>query len=191
MRRVRAARTEDTEKFLRFARPGKPCCVTRMNDEAREIIAKLGLGPLPQEGGWFRQTWVSPERLAGGRAAGSAIYFLVTPADFSALHRLRTDEVWLFHAGDALEHVRLGPRAGEAVVTRLGGDVRAGEVPQLVVPGGGWQGARLAAGGTKGWALLSCTMAPAWEEKEFELGQREALAREFPAALTQIYALTR
>lgn len=162
-----------------------------MNAEARKIIDHLGLAPLPQEGGWFRQTWQSTELLAGGRATGSAIYFLVTPADFSALHRLRTDEIWLHHAGDALEHVMLRPAAATATISRLGGDILRGEVPQLVVPGGVWQGARLMADAPRGWALLSCTMAPAWDEREFELGQRAALEREFPSATTQIHALTR
>lgn len=162
-----------------------------MNTEAQAIITRLGLAPLPNEGGWFRQTWVSGERLANGRAAGSVITFLVTPEDFSALHRLKTDEVWFYQAGDALEHVMLEPGAGAGRVTRLGGDVLAGEVPQLVVPGGVWQGARLAAGGRRGWALVGCTMAPAWDEREFELGGRAGLAGEFPRARAQIDALTR
>ncbi len=165
--------------------------VGAMNTEAQKIIAQLGLTPLPQEGGWFRQTWLSREQLPDGRAVGSAIYFLVTPADFSALHRLQTGEIWLHHAGDALEHVILNPGTATAVISRLGSDVLAGEVPQLVVPGGVWQGARLAAGATRGWALLTCTMAPAWDEREFELGARSTLLREFPAAATQIHALTR
>ncbi len=67
----------------------------------------------------------------------------------------------------------------------------AGEVPQLRVPGGTWQGARLAEGASRGWALLSCTMAPAWDEREFELGQRESLAKDYPSVLPQIHALTR
>ena len=162
-----------------------------MNTEAQAIITRLGLAPLPNEGGWFRQTWVSGARWADGRAAGSAIMFLVTPEDFSALHRLKTDEVWFYQAGAAVEHVRLEPGGGAARVTRLGGDVLAGEVPQLVVPGGVWQGARLAAGGRRGWALIGCTMAPAWAEAEFELGSRAGLAGEFPGARAQIDALTR
>jgi predicted cupin superfamily sugar epimerase len=160
-----------------------------MNEEAKQLVARLGLERLPHEGGWFRQTWLSAVRLADGRPAGSAIYFLITPGDFSALHRMKTDEVWLFHAGDAVEHVTLAH--GGAQVTRVGGDVAAGEVPQLAVPGGVWQGARLAQAGTRGWALLSCTMAPAWDEREFELGQREPLALEFPLARAPIEALTR
>lgn len=162
-----------------------------MNTEAQAIITRLGLAPLPKEGGWFRQTWVSGARWADGRAAGSAITFLVTPEDFSALHRLKTDEVWFFQAGDALEHVRLERGGGAARVTRLGGDVAGGEVPQLVVPGGVWQGARLAVGGRRGWALIGCLMVPAWDEAEFELGSRAGLAGEFPGAQAEIEALTR
>jgi predicted cupin superfamily sugar epimerase len=189
VRRVPAEHTEDTEK--RFAPRGKRCCVTAMNDEAKRIIEKLGLEPLPDEGGWFRRTWQTPETVSPGRAAWAVIYFLVTPEDFSALHRLETDEIWLFHAGDTLEHVMLNPADGAITVTGLGGDVLAGEKPQVVVTRGVWQGARLATGGTRGWALVSCSMAPQWVEHEFALGAREALTREFPAAHAQIAALTR
>ena len=161
-----------------------------MNDEAQKIIARLGLAALQTEGEWIRKKSLREERLASGRAAGSAIYFLVTPEDFSALHRMRTDEVWHFYAGDALEHVQLDPRDGAVRVARLGGGL-AGEVAQLVAPGGVWQGARLAADATRGWALVGCTMAPAWDEREFELGRRDALGREFPSAREKIEALTR
>ncbi len=168
------------------------CCVVRMNAEAEAIIKKLGLVPLPHEGGWFRRTWQTPETVSPGRAAWAVIYFLVTPEGFSALHRLETNEIWLFHAGDALEHVQLDSANGAVTVTRLGSDVLAGETPQVVVPRGVWQGARLAAGdGGRDWALLSCTMAPQWVEHEFALGPRAALTAEFPAARDHIDRLTR
>jgi predicted cupin superfamily sugar epimerase len=189
-----------------------------MNAEAQKIIARLGLAPLPHEGGFFRQTWLSKERLANGRATGSAILFLLTPADFSALHRLETDEIWHFCAGDPVEHVQLHSHDGSAQLTRLGPDAWT-DTLQLVVPGGAWQGARLAlshaeglalssadefAPGepgmaasrlprtpSRGWALLGCTMAPAWEEKEFTLGRQEELIRYFPAQAALIRALSR
>jgi len=81
--------------------------------------------------------------------------------------------------------------SGDVTVTRLGGDLMAGDVPQLIVEAGNWQGARLIEGGTRGWALVSCLMVPAWDEQDFELGQRAALIRDFPTAQNQIEALTR
>jgi len=185
-----------------------------MNAEAEKIITQLGLAPLPVEGGFFRQTWISRERLANGRAAGSAVYFLITPEDFSALHRLKTDELWHFYAGDPVEHLQLDPRDGSACLTAIGSDVAAGQHPQLTVPGGVWQGGRLAlspaeglaedsAGRAalrprpgqpskvRGWALLGCTLAPAWDEREFSVGQRTELLRDFPHEARLIVALTR
>lgn len=154
-----------------------------MNDEARRMIAELGLEPLPHEGGFFRQTWRSAE--------GSAILFLLTETDFSALHRIAQDELWHFHAGDAVEHVQLTAVDG-ARVTRLGAHVLDGERPQVVVPRGTWQGARLARGaGARGFALIGCTLTPPWDERGFELGRAVELARGFPAAAEWVRALTR
>lgn len=161
-----------------------------MNTEAAAIVARLGLAPLPLEGGFFRRTWTGPASAPGARSAGTAIYFLMTPDPdgFSALHRLDTDEVWCWHAGDAAEHVQLG---APPQLTRLGGDALAGETPQLVVSAGAWQGARLAPGGSRGWALFTCTMAPGWADAAAAYGRREALRAEFPAATAWIDALTR
>ena len=162
-----------------------------MNAEAARVVTKLGLLPLPYEGGFFTQTWRSSVLLPGGRSTGSAIYFLVTPSDFSALHRLRTEELWCFHAGDPVEHCQLGSAASKAHCTLLGADVAGDQTAQLLVRSDVWQGARLAPGGTRGWALMSCFMAPAWDEREFELGARPDLLRDFPAAAEQIHGLTR
>lgn len=162
-----------------------------MNVQAARIVETLGLIPLPHEGGFFAPTWSSAAELASGRRAGSAIYFLVTPAGFSALHRLRTGEVWCFHAGDPVDHCQLGNDGRGTKVTRLGADVLHGQTPQVAVNGGVWQGARLALDGAVGWALMSCFMAPAWDEREFELGSRADLLREFPAASVWIHGLTR
>lgn len=166
-----------------------------MNESAAAVIARLGLSPLLNEGGYFRRTWSSPTRLPNGRAAGSAIYFLVTSDEFSAFHRLSTDEIWMFHAGDPIEHVQLKPGSPAPRRTLLGPDFAGGHEPQLVVPGGVWQAARgmplAAAIGACGWSLVSCVMAPAWDEREFTLGPRAELLREFPEAAQWISLLTR
>lgn len=153
-----------------------------MNAAAREVITALRLEPLPHEGGFFRATWRN--------ATSSAILFLLTPEDFSALHRIAQDEVWHFHAGDPVEHVQFDAAAGGVRRHRLGPDVTRGDVPQLVVPAGCWQGARLAAG-HQGFTLLGCTVSPPWEERGFALAERAALTAEFPAHAAMIHALTR
>lgn len=153
-----------------------------MNAAAREVIAALRLEPLPQEGGFFRATWRN--------ATASAILFLITPEEFSALHRLAQDEVWHFHAGDSVEHVQLDSRSGAVRALRLGPDVKRGEAPQVVVPAGVWQGARLCAG-PHGFALLGCTVSPPWEARGFELAERDALQAAFVDHHEIIRALTR
>jgi predicted cupin superfamily sugar epimerase len=165
-----------------------------VNAEARQIISRLGMKPLPAEGGFFAPVWTSPVTGPGGRALGSAILFLITEADFSAFHRLKTDEIWHFHGGDPAELVRLGPEAGSGGAVVLGADITGGQAPQVVVPAGVWQGARIRdprVAGARGWTLFGCTLAPAWDEREFELGARDALLAEFPAHADLIRALTR
>jgi predicted cupin superfamily sugar epimerase len=119
------------------------------------LIERLGLTPLPVEGGHFRQTWLSsdalradglPERYGRAKPAGTAIYYLLTSDrdSFSALHRLPTDEVYHFYLGDPVEMLLLHPGGASDVVT-LGSDVLAGQRVQFVVPRGAWQGSRLVA----------------------------------------------
>jgi predicted cupin superfamily sugar epimerase len=153
----------------------------------QNIIGRLGLAPLPREGGWFRQYYLSPEHDATGRPRASAIHFLMSPAEFSALHRLRTPETWTWREGTPVELLLLGPENGTGRLVLLGPDATRGEVPAVTVPGGIWQGARPLGA----WSLVDCTMAPAWDETEFELGTRAELERAFPGWAEQIRALTR
>lgn len=172
----------------RFALPREAINIRPMPSSAAEIIATLQLEPLLPEGGFFRRTYTSAATSLDGRAVGSAIYFLITPTGFSALHTLTTDELWHFYAGDPVEHLMLAPD-GAVTRTVLGVDFARAHRPQLVVPGGVCQGARLAHGGA--WALLGCTLAPAWDDREFTLADRAALLVRYPAATDDIRALTR
>jgi len=183
-----------------------------MNEEARSIIARLGLEPLQGEGGYYVRTWAGAsgaprpagelaegavaggEPLAGAqRAAGSAIYFLITQESFSALHRLPNDELWHFHAGDPAELLMLDPRTGMKRLAVLGPKVMEGQEPQVAVPGGVWQGARIKPdpAAVRGWTLFSCTLAPAWDPSDFELGRTASLLEAFPSEARWIRALTR
>jgi hypothetical protein len=119
--------------------------------DADDVIAALGLEPHP-EGGWFRETWREP--------AGTAIYYLLRAGERSAWHRVDLTEIWHFYAGGPLE---LELRPGNRHV--LGGDVLAGQRPQVVVPAGGWQ----AAAPLGDWTLVGCTVCPAFGFSHFEL----------------------
>jgi len=164
---------------------GRP--LTPDNFTAAEVVRLLRLEPLDQEGGFFRRTAESGTVLPDGRRAHSVIYSLFTPEAFSAMHRLGSDEVGCFHAGDPLESLRLGTDGGGAWV-RLGLNVAAGEKPQDVIPAGTWQGTRISAGGR--WALLSCIVAPEFVWRDFELGNRESLSTAYPEFAEGIGALT-
>src|ERR1035438_4456524 len=131
--------------------------LTRVNERgmtAEEIISLLKLKPHPKEGGFFAETYraeeaipqgVLPQRYAGPRAFGTCIYYLLTSATFSAMHRLQSDEIFHFYLGDPVEMLQLSPDGtGQTVV--LGSDLRAGMQPQIIVPNGIWQGSRLMAG---------------------------------------------
>lgn len=158
----------------------------------------LDLEKHPEEGGWFRETWRSQETapadvlVAHGapRSVGTAIYYLLTPDTFSEMHRLPGDEVFHFYAGDAVDLLRLDPD-GSSRIERLGNDLGAGERPQVVVPGGVWQGSALAEGGTHGFALLGTTMAPGFDFADYERGGFEELAAGWPERREHLLRLTR
>jgi predicted cupin superfamily sugar epimerase len=157
-------------------------------DDIRRI---LRLEPLPQEGGFFRETYRSAMRMqsASGdeRAASTAIYFLLTPGIFSALHRLPGDEVFHFYLGDPVEMLQLLADGTSRTVT-IGTDVARGMRPQVVVPGGMWQGCRLRENGR--FALMGTTMSPGFDPHDFETGARAALIAAYPSERNRIIALT-
>ncbi|MEU5546649.1 cupin domain-containing protein [Streptomyces sioyaensis] len=156
------------------------------------LIDFYGLAPLPREGGRFRRTWEGPER-PDGRPEGSAIVMLLTaePGDFSALHRLPTDEIWHFYRGDPLTLFLLpdGSAGGRGRTVVLGPDVLGGQHVQFTVPAGTWMAAEVADGGA--WTLFGCTMAPGFTFEDYEHGDAAELAARFPREAARITALSR
>ena len=124
------------------------------------------------------------------KVVGTAIYYLVTgsPDGFSALHRLRTDEVYHFYLGDPVEQLLLHAD-GRSEVVVLGHDIAAGQRVQHVAPRDSWQGTRLREGGR--WALLGTTMAPGFDFQDYEAGDRATLSTAYPHEAARIAALTR
>lgn len=128
---------------------------------AHEVIARLDLKPHP-EGGHYRETF-RDSHIVAGRAASTAIYFLLARGERSHWHRVDAAEIWHYHAGSALT-LRIADHDGERTI-RLGADLTSGELPQAVVPAHAWQ----AAESTGDWTLVGCTVAPGFDFATFEL----------------------
>ena len=124
----------------------------------------------------------------GNRSASTAIYFLLTEGDFSAFHRIRSDEVWHFYHGDALEIFEL-LEDGSIKLHRLGKNLERGEVFQSIVHAGHWFASRLAAGGK--FSLAGCTVAPGFDFSDFELAEKKKLLGEYARHRELILSLIR
>ena len=163
-------------------------------DEVKQI---LQLEPLRVEGGFFRETYRSrwqvseeylPEGTSGSRSIATAIYFLITPETFSALHRMPGTEIFHFYLGDPVVMLQL-QRDGSSQTITIGPDLAGGQRPQVVVRGGVWQGSRLAPGGK--WALMGTTMSPGFDYADFHIGDREELMAQYPRVAEMIRQYTR
>lgn len=166
--------------------------MTVPDDFGQRVIERLGLEPLPVEGGLYRQTWrlELADELPAGAVVGTAIYFALTddPDSFSAMHRLGEVEIWHFYCGDPVQLLLLEPD-GSVQRPVLGADVLGDQVPQVVVHPGTWMGGALAPGGR--FALMGTTMAPGFTPATFETGVRDQLVDGWPTASAEIERLTR
>jgi len=167
-------------------------------------VELLGLVPLPDEGGYFRETYRSGEKIPSnalpgrylsrdcGRNHSTQIYFLLAPGVVSLVHLVQSDEVFHHYSGDAVEQLQIFPD-GSANVAMIGNDLERGERPQVVVPRGVWQGCRIresgGAGATAGYAFLGCTVSPGFEWADFRLGSRAEMLALCPNATDQVRAL--
>lgn len=165
---------------------------------ANDVIKKLGLKPLPEEGGYYLETYRSQDdglpadcfgiKSDKARNISTAIYYLVTPEEFSSLHRIRCDEIFHFYAGDPVEMIQIN-EAGELKKITLGPKVLDGDQPQVIVPKGVWQASKLKNGGS--WALLGTTVAPSFEFEDLEVPSREELTQIFPQHNDEIIKYTK
>ena len=137
---------------------------------AADVIRLLALAPHP-EGGHFRETFRDARTVDGGRAASTAIYYLLAAGERSHWHRIDAVEIWHWYAGAPLA---LSIADGTEVTTvQLGNELASGQRPQAVVPAGAWQEAT----SLGAWTLVGCTVAPGFEFASFELAKGEL----FPA----------
>lgn len=162
---------------------------------AQDWIDALNLQPHP-EGGFFAETYRSSLNISsrdlggsfnGSRSASTAIYFLLRAGDISHFHKIASDELWHFYAGDALD-VHIITETGDHEVFKLGSNPENGEQFQACVPAGLWFGSCVADGGS--YALVGCTVAPGFDFEDFEMAERAALVKKHPRHKEIIHRLT-
>lgn len=171
---------------------------------AEEVVRVLGLNP-HREGGYFLETYRAEQKVStayGKRAAATSVLYLLTHTGPSRFHRLRSDELWFYHSGALTELVLLRPvertQPGKAEVSPFLPEQKiiGPGSPYALVPAGWWMAARVVVDGQAGrqgvvdWTLVSCVVTPGFEYEDFEMGEREALLRDFPAAREMVLALT-
>lgn len=162
----------------------------------QQLIQQYNLQPHP-EGGWYKETYKSdeyisgstlPERFGGSRVFSTAIYFLLEQGNFSAFHRIKSDECWHFYAGDPLV-VYVMQLNGRLDIIHLGNDIEKGQVFQFVVPANCWFASRPAPGST--FCFVGCTVAPGFDFTDFELAKASSLTALFPQQKVIIEELCR
>ena len=150
-----------------------------------QLIQQYNLQPHP-EGGWYCQTYKSdeqitaeslPQRFGGNRAFSTAIYFLLEKGNFSAFHRIKSDECWHFYAGDPLD-IYIIHQSGELEQISLGKDFERGQKFQHVVPANCWFGSRPAPGSN--YCFVGCTVSPGFEFDDLELADANSLSIVYP-----------
>jgi len=167
-----------------------------MISKHKNIISKLGLIKHP-EGGFFYETYrsslIAPKELQNSskfleRNICTAIYFLITSDNFSAFHRLSSDEIFHFYDGASVEFVQISPD-GKLTSSIFGNDVLNGENPQILVQKNHWQGLRVK--DDNSYALMGCTVSPGFSFEDFKMGEREYLLKEFPKLKDTIMRYTK
>lgn len=160
-------------------------------NQKNELIERFGMMSHP-EGGAFVETYRSsllvPNHEANERAASTGIYFLLGRGEFSAFHRIKSDEMWHFYTGDSLRIIEIS-LTGDLKETRLGINFAEGELCQYVVPAGAWFASTPVEGGTNGFSFVGCTVAPGFDFSDFELAEEVELTQTFPQHTATIRSL--
>lgn len=148
-----------------------------MNEHIQNLIQQLDLLPHP-EGGFYKETFRSEETcLDGTRNVQTAIYFLLTSENVSHFHRIKSDEIWYFHAGSPLVVHTLTDQGHTQHL--VGNDILNGQTPQLLVPKNTIFGSSVLE--KDSYSLVSCSVAPGFDFVDFELFTKADLMKDYPA----------
>lgn len=151
----------------------------------QQLVKHYEMLPHP-EGGYYKETYRSnemlqksslPARFTDKRNFYTAIYFLLEQGNFSAFHRIKSDECWHFYAGQTLL-VHVIDVQGNLTTTRLGNDIFANETFQFLVPANCWFASEPAP--ESSFSLVGCTVAPGFDFEDFELAKANTLIQQFP-----------
>jgi predicted cupin superfamily sugar epimerase len=154
-------------------------------------VEHLKLNPHP-EGGFYKETYRSKEAIhpsynkSASRNLATGIYFLITAGNFSAFHRIKSDEMWHFYTGSPLVVHVITPD-GEYSTLHIGLDLEKGQTPQAIVPAGAW----FASESSGEYSLVGCTVSPGFDFEDFELANKERLTETFPTYSATIERLTK
>jgi predicted cupin superfamily sugar epimerase len=164
---------------------------------AEQIIRLFDMKSLTQEGGYYVETYRAAEQikkaaltvnLSGDRNIATAILYLLTSDTFSALHRLKSDEIFHFYLGDPVTMLQLHTDGRSEIIT-LGNDILNGQKIQIIIPKNTWQGAFVNEGGQ--FALMGCTVTPGFDPDDYQQANREQLVKQYPSRKDLITRLTR
>ncbi len=156
------------------------------------LVQKLELLPHP-EGGFFKETYRSVlnyENELGKRNLCTGIYFLLEKGNFSAFHKIKSEELWHFYEGASVEIIMLYDDE-KLEIKKLGKNLQENEHFQVLVPANVWFGSRIVFNDNEDFALVGCTVSFGFDFEDFELAEREFLLKEFPQHKEMIIALTR
>lgn len=160
------------------------------------LVKELNLLPHP-EGGYYKETYRSEGKIAqsslspdfiGDRNIATGIYFLIERGNFSALHKIKSDETWHFYYGDTLEVIEIDEK-GDLNITKIGSNILKGETFQYTVKANTWFGSRVSEGGF--FSLVGCTVYPGFDFTDFELAKCKELIKIYPEHKNIISELTR
>lgn len=153
--------------------------------DANYYVSKLGMDPHP-EGGYYKRTFESQEQTSdqelsvefeGKRKLYTSIFFLLGSNDISHLHRLKSDELWYYHAGSPLT-IHVIDENGEYKESKLGINLDEGETPQVLVPKNSIFGSSVMDEDT--FSLVGCMVSPGFEFRDFELFTQDELLSKYP-----------
>jgi hypothetical protein len=171
--------------------------IIAQHKEVNSLVKAYNLLPHP-EGGFYKETYRSEMKIdkanatllgfAEAKNCSTAIYFLLTANNFSAFHKIKSDELWHFYKGNVL-HIHMISPLGEYSIIKLGNNIANGEQLQAVVPAHYWFASEVATGGN--FAFVGCTVAPGFDFADFEMPEKDTFLKQFPQHAIVINKLCR